>query len=120
MLHWQLGGKIRRGARLHPSHLIWQEVRRCCVPALQTRVLGTGSYGMLVQATDPDTDPHTEWAIELVARGPVMKVLESSITRQLLRHSSLQHPFFVSLREVRAPRVYTALLLLGCTVAITP
>lgn len=67
----------------------------------QTGVLGQGTFGMVIRATDPETDPPTDVAIKLLPRGNFIKNFKTYVKREILHQSSLKHPFIVSLREVR-------------------
>ena len=67
---------------------------------LQTGVLGQGTFGMVIRATDPETDPPADVAIKLLPRGTFIKNFKTYVKREILHQSSLKHPFIVSLREV--------------------
>ena len=67
---------------------------------VQTGVLGQGTFGMVIRATDPETDPPTDVAIKLLPRGTFIKNFKTYVKREILHQSSLKHPFIVSLREV--------------------
>ncbi|KAK9915501.1 hypothetical protein WJX75_000010 [Coccomyxa subellipsoidea] len=67
---------------------------------VQTGVLGQGTFGTVIRATDSETDPPTDVAIKLLPRGNFIKNFKTYVKREILHQSSLKHPFIVSLREV--------------------
>jgi serine/threonine-protein kinase SRK2 len=99
---------------------------------LQTGLLGQGTFGMVIRATDPETDPPTDVAIKLLPRGNFIRNFKTYVKREILHQSSLKHPFIVSLREVSAwclvifamassiQRLSAHLTFLGWQVFLTP
>ena len=82
------------------------------LPCAQTGVLGQGTFGVVVRAVDPDnSSPEcpVEVAIKLLPRGEVLKNFKTYVAREILHQSCLEHPFIVSIKEVR-----TAVRLFGC------
>lgn len=71
-----------------------------CWWCLQTGILGQGTFGTVIRATDPETDPPVDVAIKLLPRGNFIKNFKTYVKREILNQSSLRHPFIVSLREV--------------------
>ena len=71
--------------------------------ARQTGVLGAGTFGVVVRAVDPDSlaDCPSEVAIKLLPRGELLKNFKTYVTREILHQSCLEHPFIVSIKEVR-------------------
>ena len=102
LLHWLL----------NPLHIPWRSKRlttssvhsinRGCM-ARQTGVLGAGTFGVVVRAVDPDSlaDCPSEVAIKLLPRGELLKNFKTYVTREILHQSCLEHPFIVSIKEVR-------------------
>lgn len=74
------------------------------LPCAQTGVLGQGTFGVVVRAVDPDnSSPEcpVEVAIKLLPRGEVLKNFKTYVAREILHQSCLEHPFIVSVKEVR-------------------
>ena len=71
--------------------------------AWQTGVLGAGTFGVVVRAIDPDSlaDCPSEVAVKLLPRGELLKNFRTYVTREILHQSCLEHPFIVSIKEVR-------------------
>lgn len=82
-------------------HRVSGQCQKCVCADVQTGVLGRGTFGMVIRATDPETDPPTDVAIKLLPRGNFIKNFKTYVKREILHQSSLKHPFIVSLREVR-------------------
>ena len=66
-------------------------------------MLGAGTFGVVVRAVDPDSlaDCPSEVAIKLLPRGELLKNFKTYVTREILHQSCLEHPFIVSIKEVR-------------------
>lgn len=69
---------------------------------MQTGVLGEGTFGVVVRARDPASEfPEQELAIKMLPRGEFVQNFRTYIKREIVHQQSLQHPFIVSLTEVR-------------------
>lgn len=69
-------------------------------------MLGQGTFGVVVRAVDPESGPDCplEVAIKLLPRGELLKNFKTYVTREILHQSCLEHPFIVSIKEVRCWR----------------
>ena len=66
----------------------------------QIRVLGQGTFGVVVKALDLRQQPPVVVAIKLLRRGEFIRVFQTYVKREIVHQSSLKHPFIIGLTEV--------------------